>query len=169
MRRPSRKEARAERKARQEADRRAKSARLAATVTAPAPRLGADPESIFQMNVVWIEGGADQDGEWSSGTPRAWCRVEWAEHVAPKAEEWTRLTWSEIHQLSSESGHRMHHFHDTADIIDEAQVRLHEIERYEDRVFRFRCGGTKRVWGLRYGAEFHVVWYDPEHEIYPVD
>lgn len=169
MKRPSRKAARAERKAQQEADLRAKSARLAANMQRPSPRTGADPASIFHMTVVWIEEGADKDGSWSSGTPRAWCNDEWMAHVSPKAAQWVRLTWGEIHQLSSESGHRMHHLHKTEDIIQEAQHRLHTIERYEEQVFRFRCGGAKRVWGLRYGAEFHVIWYDPMHEIYPVD
>jgi len=31
----------------------------------------------------------------------------------------------------------------------------------------FRLGGELRLYGFRYGNVFHVVWWDPEHVIWP--
>lgn len=42
-----------------------------------------------------------------------------------------------------------------------------EIERFHDVLFRFRAGNLERVWGYRIVNIFHVLWYDPTHQIYP--
>lgn len=83
--------------------------------------------------------------------------------------EFARLTWGEIDVFSSDSGHKMHHNMNVEDICEEAQLRLMEIERYQDTIFRFRLGNLQRLWGFRILDEFIVIWYDPTHKIYPVD
>jgi hypothetical protein len=65
--------------------------------------------------------------------------------------------------------HRMHHPMDTCVLSDEAQYRLIERDIYADTIYRFRLGNKPRLWGFRRLAEFSLVWYDPEHEIYPVE
>ena len=169
--RPSRREARIARAAEREAANQEKSARLAAQVEIPdrTPRAGADPNSIYQMSVEWTLDWADRDGSWSTGTGRDWSGEQWNEHVVPKLTEWVKLTWAEIDKFSSDSGHKMHHNMDTDAIIEEAQLRLIDIERHEDIIFRFRCGNLKRLWGHRVLNRFHVIWFDQKHEIYPTD
>lgn len=133
------------------------------------PRLGADPNSIFDMKMSWSRDGADRSDSWSWGTPREWTDDDWDNLIKPKLEEWSNLKWSEIDQFSSGEGHKMHHLMDTGVIVEEAQYRLIEIDRYADRIFRFRLGNKRRLWGHRIVSKFYVIWYDPKHEIYPTE
>ena len=89
--------------------------------------------------------------------------------IEPKLVQWASLTWSEIDRLNTGTGHKMHHSMPTSGLAEEAQNRLIEIERYDDDIFRFRLGGKPRLWGFRVVADFQILWFDPEHEIYPVD
>jgi hypothetical protein len=54
-------------------------------------------------------------------------------------------------------------------LADEAQYRAAELEKFSDTIFRFRLGSTKRLWGFRVVNHFEVIWYDPNHEIYPTE
>lgn len=43
-------------------------------------------------------------------------------------------------------------------------------EKYEtdsDVIGRFRLSGRERLYGFLISNEFHLVWWDPEHEIWP--
>lgn len=132
-------------------------------------RLGADPGSIFHMQMQWSCDDPDCDGGWSWGTPRQWRGEEWEDLIRPKLDEWAKLLWKEIDRFSSDKGHKMHHLMATENIVTEAQNRMIEIEKFEDQIFRFRLGNKRRLWGLRVVNEFQVIWYDPKHEIYPTD
>ncbi|MEV5955071.1 hypothetical protein AB0M11_15095 [Streptomyces sp. NPDC051987] len=35
------------------------------------------------------------------------------------------------------------------------------------RIQRFRFTGTQRLYGFLDGNVFHVLWWDPKHEVYP--
>ena len=63
----------------------------------------------------------------------------------------------------------MHHGMDVDVITREAQHRLMVLDKYFDTIFRFRLGNRRRLWGFRILANFDVLWFDPEHEIYPTD
>jgi hypothetical protein len=41
-------------------------------------------------------------------------------------------------------------------------LRLDDIEE----VVSLRLTGPQRVWGYRVGPVFHVLWWDPEHQVY---
>jgi len=50
----------------------------------------------------------------------------------------------------------------------EAQGRLHAIKLADQtRISRLQLGGTQRLYGFRHGNVFHIVWWDPRHEIWP--
>lgn len=135
-------------------------------------RLGADPGSIFHLTMSWTIEHADRTDAWSSGTSRQWSEDDWGGIIEPKLAEWSRLTWSEIDSLSTGNPgkrHKMHHSMDVDVILDEAQLRLIDLGKYEETIFRFRLGNKLRLWGFRRVSEFHVTWYDPKHEIYPVE
>lgn len=54
---------------------------------------------------------------------------------------------------------------DNNKMIREANIAL-EKHRVEE-VWRFDSGRKKRVFGLRSGAKFKILWWDPNHEIWP--
>ena len=35
------------------------------------------------------------------------------------------------------------------------------------KISRFQLSGTQRLYGFRCGNVFHVVWWDPHHQIWP--
>jgi hypothetical protein len=86
--------------------------------------------------------------------------------------EMERLTWSQVKAqiTSSKRGsHRKHHAMPSEDLGREAQQRLreHQLEGFE--LFRFRLGNNERLWGLIEKGVFYPVWWDPNHEVYPLD
>ena len=170
MKRAEARVARAARKRLQDAE---KSARLKVTpASEKTVRLGADPGSIFGMKMTWNDERRDCDGSWAWGTPRQWSSAAWDAQIKPKLEEWAKLTWGEIDQLvtgSSRKRHKMHHSMETRILVEDAQQRLVETDNIEEFIFRFRLGNLPRLWGFRRAGEFHLLWYDPNHEIYPTE
>lgn len=176
----SRRQARLERQHLKKLKQQEKSVRLRERPGAPEPRLdsapsarkdvrtGADPGSIFQMRMTWSCEDPDCDGAWSWGVARQWAGEDWVNTIEPKLKGWTQLTWGEIDRFSSDTGHKMHHLMDVDRLCEEAQLRLLEIEKEGDEIFRFRLGNLPRLWGFRVVADFEVLWYDPTHQIYPV-
>jgi len=49
-----------------------------------------------------------------------------------------------------------------------AVERLHELGYDEyDQISNLRVTGAKRLYGFRQDNEFAILWWDPEHEIWP--
>lgn len=44
------------------------------------------------------------------------------------------------------------------------RLRVLGMDEYES-IFRFRLTGKNRLWGVKEGRVFLVLWWDPEHEI----
>ena len=168
----SKKEARAARKLRKIAERDANSARLKTEPIAREVRIGANPGSIFQMQMSWAADEADRDGAWSWGVARDWGDDVWGANLLPKLTEFAKLTWAEIEgQTHGNEGkrHRSHHSMSTDAVCEEAQDRLASLEQYADILFRFRLGNLPRLWGIRVVEKFKILWYDPSHRVYPVE
>ncbi len=169
----SKREARIARKAQARLDALEKSARfvtrVAEEVPEKQPRASENPDSIYGRLVRWSCDDPDLEGIWSWGVERQWSPEVWNSQIEPQLVEFSHLTWGEVDAFSSDSGHKMHHNMNVDDICDEAQLRLLDIEKYQDTIFRFRLGNLPRLWGFRILDEFTVVWYDPTHQVYPVD
>lgn len=140
-----------------------------APVAEKKPRAGANPASIFEMMMTWTEANADRQGAWPWGQEREWGEAVWNEAIHPKLKDWEKLKWQEIDIFSTRNGHKMHHSMDVDEICEDAQLRLMELGHSGESIFRFRMGGKPRLWGFRIVADFQILWFDPEHKIYPVD
>jgi hypothetical protein len=49
----------------------------------------------------------------------------------------------------------------------EARDRLVQLGRDDQDISCLRLSGTGRLFGFRRGQHFHVLWWDPDHSIYP--
>ena len=80
------------------------------------------------------------------------------------------LTWTEVRNQTA-SGHRRHHYHDVESLCDDARARIEskKLDDISDRMFRFRLDGTNRLWGFEMWGIFYVVWWDPNHQVYPTE
>lgn len=127
--------------------------------------------SRFGSRVTWCISKADRQDQWSWGEAREWSQEEWDQIIHPPFKNFAQLSWKEIDEFSSDTGHKMHHGHEIGDLVAEAQERWRQLnlEQY-DSVFRFRLGGQKRrAWGFIVQAHFHFVWWDRKHRVYPTE
>lgn len=55
-------------------------------------------------------------------------------------------------------------------ICKEAKDRLIETNREEfGTLYKLRVDQRGRVWGVRLLDVFHVLWWDPDHGVYPMN
>lgn len=110
--------------------------------------------------VWWTFGLFDHYPGWvSSAGPDCFCAI------SSKMKQFELRSWREIAQ----DGARNHSVE-----IDKlgaaARRRLQEIQLDDvSELWSFRFSGTNRIWGVRSGRFFQVVWWDPEHRVYPVN
>lgn len=95
------------------------------------------------------------DGDWQ-GIP--------FEDVAHRLKSYSTRTWGQIEQNTKRD-----HPISINKIISKAQTRLRtlNLDDYE-QLWSFHLEARWRVWGIREGRFFRVLWWDPEHLIYPV-
>lgn len=85
-------------------------------------------------------------------------------YIQEKLKSFETMTWREI--LASNGGsHRI----SSHQICKEAQERLEQIAKGTEELVSLRLEGKIRVWGvMRHGGVLSLLWYDPEHAVYPV-
>jgi hypothetical protein len=49
----------------------------------------------------------------------------------------------------------------------DATDRLESKFQGLDHMVRLEIDGLKRLYGVRTGHEFHIIWWDPEHKVWP--
>jgi hypothetical protein len=105
------------------------------------------------------------DGPWSCA------RVE-EDHfwdLLEKLKEFERLTWYEI---DTRYDLRSKHHHiplSSPKLNPQVAERLAALQIDADRIFSFRLGATRRLWGVRDGPCFRILWWDPNHSVYELD
>lgn len=78
-------------------------------------------------------------------------------------------TWGQVMAEKDSYNRPMNHAHPIGELAKPARRRLEELyEDSEEYLFRFRLGGAQRLWGIRSGDTFRVLWWDPDHQVYPV-
>ena len=134
------------------------------------PRVGVSVGSRLNHKVTWCITRSDTAGEWSWGELREWTDDELNDDINGKFKNFEALSWGEVNNLSSGSGHRMHHPHKFGNLPNEVQDRWFalNLDEFADDVFRFRLTGRKRAWGYILQAHFYLVWFERNHMIYPV-
>ncbi len=116
-------------------------------------------EDTYQnKNLIWKVTKIDEDGKWG------WNNLSCAEFLKllwKKMRNFETMTWSEI--LGSK-----HHMISVKDIIKPAQDRLRELDHDDqDELVSFRVSGSERIWAIRSEESSFILWWDPNHEIYP--
>ncbi|QVL31123.1 hypothetical protein KIH39_20060 [Telmatocola sphagniphila] len=139
-----------------------KKPKIAQSPAPPSPRLGNEnPEEFRDQTPVWSISIFDHQGPWGKHL----CEQKdhlWDE-IYPKLRNYESMTWNEILQNSKRD-----HSIEVYKLIKLAQKRLVELRLDDyDNLFRFRLSGEMRVWGIREGRVFRLLWWDPEHEICP--
>lgn len=114
--------------------------------------------STQTRKLVWKVARIDDNSPW--GWNQITC-PDFLRNIWDKMRNFETMPWSEI--LG-----RHHHAIAINDIIQPAQNRLEQLG-YDDQaeLVSFRLSNTERIWAIRSGAEAFLIWWDPNHEIYP--
>lgn len=109
----------------------------------------------------------DMDGDW--GRSRVTAQV-WGEAILPKLWGFDSMTWGEIMGASGgRAAGTNHHPVKVEDLSKAARDRLREIELDDvEELFSLRLDGRKRIYGIRDGRILELLWYDPDHTVYPI-
>jgi hypothetical protein len=76
-------------------------------------------------------------------------------------KELETMTWQAIGETGS-------HFIDVSGLSKSARDRLLAIQQDDvDQLYSLRVTGRRRIFGIRDGGTFRVLWWDPEHEVCP--
>lgn len=72
------------------------------------------------------------------------------------------MSWQEIFSKGS-------HVVGVGGIIKDARKRIVDLgkEEWADNLCSLRKSGKQRLWGFYRSGIFHILWWDPEHEVYP--
>ena len=116
-------------------------------------------ERVFR----WDFSNVDKDGTW--GIDKIKCSM-FLNVIWGKIREYEGKKWNEV----LADNHRVHRI-PVGSIIPAAQKRLQDLKCDEcsDHLLSFRLSGTERVWAIQYQDRPCFLWWDPNHEIYPVE
>ena len=86
-----------------------------------------------------------------------------------KLIDYSSMTWADVKKQTHDENSSKHHFLSLASLSPEAVERLKakQLEEYSDSIFSFALDNKLRLVGIRKNEDFHVLWYDPEHEVCP--
>ena len=89
--------------------------------------------------------------------------------VLGKMVDYSSMTWGEVKRQTHDDGKSKHHFLTPGSLSKGAVERLKakDLEEFSDYIFSFALQNKIRIVGIRNGEKFHVLWYDPNHEICP--
>ncbi len=120
------------------------------------------PREDDSVRISWRLGDADLNGQWrwtqeNIGADRAM-------EVLAFMAEMDKLSWAAAQQGWRPRAKRV----DTVGICAEAQDRLVQLAKDDlDHLEEWRMGGAQRIWGFRIGHICHVLWWDPDHSVWP--
>jgi hypothetical protein len=81
--------------------------------------------------------------------------------IIPKIKNFEKMFWKEILN-------KQNHEVQVAQICKEAQKRLKHIDCDDiENLVSLRLSGTQRIWGFREDNIFKILWWDPDHQVYP--
>jgi hypothetical protein len=137
----------------------------AATKGSPATKKWKEPtldavEAVDgRLPLSWRFGHSDKGG------PYSWLVLGAPEIHALmlRLPEFEFMTWDQLqaagcHQISS------------SELCDEAKTRLRELEYDDiDELMAYRITGAKRMWCMKDGSLMRVLWWDPDHQVYPTE
>ena len=121
-----------------------------------------DPGNYDRLTVAWRISQFDYGGPWGDTALKG-------ESIEDLARGWAHTfeqqTWGALKTVGGgKKAGTNHHSIEIARLSKGARDRLVAIRRDDlDEVFSFRINATTRLYGVRDGRAFNVLWFDPWH------
>ncbi len=101
----------------------------------------------------------DKEGDW--GWEAVKSKVFWGK-IKNCIKHYEGMTWTNY------IGEYNNHPIAMSKVSDKAKHRLNKIDKMQfGELYQMRVGKKERVWGVKQGEVFYVLWWDPEHTVYP--
>ncbi|WP_285031960.1 hypothetical protein [Mycolicibacterium sp. lyk4-40-TYG-92] len=132
--------------------------------TASGPQ--ANDSDRFQWNGSTVD--HEHDGAWS------W-RLSPSEiqELLATLSDLMQLSWAEVRAqtYNGKGGARrvLHKSQSVGSLCAAARDRLDELQISTEQMFRLRRGTNLRIWGYVQGSVLHLLWYDKDHKVCPID
>lgn len=86
--------------------------------------------------------------------------------IQERLKSFETQTWNEILSHSR----RQNHYMPVSEICKEAQNLLEQRGLGDtDALVSLRIGKSERLWGILQGATLLILWWDPDHAVYPMN
>jgi len=123
------------------------------------PVIGGQFASNDSGPIYWSFSLIDCKGPWGFDSI---CKNEFHSLITSSFKDKEGITWAKL-----KSGTGSHNV-EISKLVKKAQDRLLDLGIDDrDELFSMRFTGKKRVWGMRDGNVFKVLWWDPAHEVCP--
>ena len=115
---------------------------------------------------AWVFDKIDRNGKFAFSIDREDFNLH---EVLDKMISYSSMTWGQMKLQTHDDGKSKHHYLDVGDLSKEARDRLTamHMEDCSDQIYSIALQNTLRIIGLREKDRFHVLWYDPKHEVCP--
>jgi uncharacterized phage-associated protein len=124
--------------------------------------LGSDPSNFYKQKPSW------RIRRLEFKTPWGWHELgkEQLHDIRSKLGDFEGRTWSEILVESKKQNHSV----SIDGICKAARDRLDELELGDlESLVSLRLIGKQRVWGILNEGVLTLLWWDPDHTVYPVE
>lgn len=123
------------------------------------PRPPQDTVDSNQCTPTWRFSSVDLDGKWGWRNIDADTLIE----LRGKLSNLETMRWAEI------INNRHCHAIKASVLCKEARDRLVEIQLDDtDELYQLSFSNKQRLFGVRHKQVFDLIWWDPEHTVYPV-
>jgi hypothetical protein len=123
-------------------------------------RVAQEPQSIMEVRPSWRLSNLRMKG------PFGWDSIDRDDmkQVVAHFKSLESMTWSDI----LVAGRKHNHHCDVGGMSREAQTCIEEDwQGGADDVLTIRLTNRKRVWGILEGPIVYLLWWDPDHDVYP--
>lgn len=116
--------------------------------------------------LVWSFDNIDRNGNFAFDVTRA----DFDHRLfVEKMIVYSCMSWAQIKAQTHDNGKSKNHLLDTECMSKVAKDRFIQmgLTEYSDSIFSLAFNNKLRIVGIRKGKEFHVLWYDKNHEVCP--
>lgn len=124
------------------------------------------PQSTDHKRIVWVYDKIDRSGKFAFDLNR----IDFDhKEFLDKMINYSNATWTDVKKQTHDNNKSKHHFIAFDELSKDAQKRFEslKLEEYSDSIFSFAFRNKLRILGIRENENFHVLWYDPNHEACP--
>lgn len=126
------------------------------------PTAVSDPTEYRSRKIAWRVGKIDlAHAKWGG---KIITGTDWWQKLHGRLKNLESMTWAEIEK------DRHSHAFEVRHLCKDAQDRLLELKLQTiDTLYQIHVNGPGRLWGIREGALLSILWWDPNHTVYPTE